>query len=91
MAEFLEIGPPVSLLADIRAATVKAARPGLLGTENRWASGLARALRSVLPSSARAVTNVIADYVTPPTAVAGVATATFNTTIWVQCAAGILK
>jgi RHS repeat-associated protein len=90
-AQVVEIGAPVSVLGDLRAATLKGARPGALGSPELWASGINRLFRATTPTAWRGVTNAIGDTLTPALAVLGVGTASYNMTIWVECATGVIK
>ena len=91
VARAVEIGAPISVISDLEAATVKATRAGALGTNELWASGINRGLRLLTPAAWRGATNAVGDFLSPVFAVTGVFTASYNMTIWAQCATGVLE
>ena len=87
--QFVEVGSAVSLLADVRAATFKLAKPGALGTTNVYASGINRGLRAV--GVRGATVSAVGGAASATLAVPAVLTFTYNTTIAAQCVLGVIR
>ena len=81
VAEFLEIGPPVSLAGDGAAATLKAARSGIGGPANRSASGLNWAFRRMATGSVRGTLSKFGNVVSPVLRPIGAFTTGYNLSV----------
>jgi hypothetical protein len=88
--QFLEVGSEVSLMSDVNAARYKLDRPGMLGTNNPYASGINRGVRAVSTGAMRGALTQVGNVLTPALAVTAVFTGSYNATIAVQCGTGIL-
>ena len=95
IASALEIVAPISLVSDVFAIEAKAARTGIGGSKQEYASGLNRVLRQTgRGTGSLALTGAlvgIGDILTPALAVTGAFTTAYNGTIIAQCLAGILE
>ena len=95
IASALEIIAPISLVSDIFAIEAKAARTGIGGAKQEYASGLNRVFRQIgRAAGSPLLTGAligIGDVLTPALAVTGAFTTAYNGTIIAQCLAGILE
>lgn len=93
--ETVETGSMISFASDLVATSLKAARTGVGGPANRFASGInmaGRALgRSIGSPKVTGAIVKVGDKATPVLAVIGAFTGAYNVTIDVQCHLGILK
>ncbi len=93
-AEFLEIGPPISLGGDLAATGLKAGGK-TLGKPQPYASGLNAVFRFAGDAAGnpglKGTLVGVGDKLTPPLAVVGAFTGSYNVTIFVQCACGIIQ
>jgi RHS repeat-associated protein len=94
VVEFLEIGPPVSVVGDLAATLYKSSRSGVGGATG-YASGLnyviKRASQAVGSQKMHQILRPIGDKITPVFAVTGVFTLSYNSTILIQCLLGVLE
>lgn len=76
---------------DAIAIAAKARRVGVGGTTGRYASGVNWIFRRILSGPTLKTALKVGSRATPPLAIAGTFTASYNATIAAQCLAGILE
>ena len=91
VAQFLEIGPPLSLGADATASALKARRSGIGGSKNPYASGLNWGFRRITTGSLRGKLTGFGNVAGPAFSGVGAFTGGYNLSVAVQCAGGVIE
>ena len=90
IAEFLEIGPPISLGADATATAYKATQT-TLGKPQPYASGLNWGIRGIAAGPLRGRLTSFGNVAGPVFSGVGAFTAGYNLSVTLQCLFGVIK